>query len=124
MTIEEIIGSLEDLAQEKDRLSGGDSDSDFTHDADVLMEAARLLRHKKAPVKLDRIRWEGCPICISRACETCKYTYYDKSAFPCCDCFRTNRFVPDGFCPACGRPITEKAWAELERRMNGGQENS
>lgn len=44
MTMEEIIASLEDQAQDKDRLAGGDPESIFTHDADVLMEAAKLLR--------------------------------------------------------------------------------
>ncbi len=44
MTIEEIIESLEGQAQDKDRLSGGDPDSIFTRDANVLMEAANILR--------------------------------------------------------------------------------
>lgn len=44
MTIQEIIEGLEDQAQDKDRLAGGDPDSIFTHDAAVLWEAAQLLK--------------------------------------------------------------------------------
>ena len=28
--------------------------------------------------------------------------------------------VKKRFCPVCGRPTNEGAWAELERRINGG----
>lgn len=27
------------------------------------------------------------------------------------------------FCPECGRPLTEEAWAELERRLCSGEYN-
>lgn len=46
--------------------------------------------------KLDRRRWCGC--------ETCK----------------GGRYRSGGYCPGCGRPLTEEAWAELERRINDG----
>lgn len=54
----------------------------------------------KQPTKLDRSRWEGCELCIP-----------GKSYL---------RFHGDRYCKSCGRPITEEAWAELERRINGG----
>lgn len=47
------------------------------------------------PPKLDRSRWEGCPYC-----KDAKH-----------DC------VP--YCQYCGTPQTEDAWAELERRIGG-----
>ena len=43
MTIDEIIRSLEDQAQDKDKLAGGDPDSIFTDDASALIEASKLL---------------------------------------------------------------------------------
>lgn len=49
MTIDEIISGLEDQAQDKDRLAGGDPESIFTEDATVLIEAAKLLKaHRDA----------------------------------------------------------------------------
>lgn len=44
MTVEEIIESLEEQAEEKDRKAGGDPDSPYTREATVLLEAARLLK--------------------------------------------------------------------------------
>lgn len=46
---------------------------------------------------LDRSWWEGCEYCKDIPVSILK-----------------------GFCYACGRPLTEEAWAELERRINGG----
>lgn len=87
-----------------------------------IKEASRIaisaIRAQQA--KLDRSLWEGCPVCITNECETCKYTYCRKREYPCCDCSRNKKYEPDGFCPVCGRPLTEEAWAELERRINGG----
>lgn len=69
-------------------------------------EAAELavtaLRAQQEPVKLDRSRWEGC-----NACSDVAYL----------DFFQSKRMI---YCPYCGRPLTEEAWAELERRVNDG----
>ena len=92
MTIKEIIYSLECQAQDKDRLAGGDPNSDLTKDATALYEAIRMLR-----AKLYRIRWEECP-----------------------DCCLWGR---KRFCPECGRPLTEEAWTEMERRIGGKRWN-
>lgn len=54
------------------------------------------LRAQQAPTKLDRSRWKGCEYCKD----------IPKSFLK-------------GFCYACGRPLTEEAWAELERRIGG-----
>lgn len=68
-------------------------DSDFI---EAIKLAIAALRSHQVPAKLDRSRWEGCPYC--------------KDA--------RNDHVP--YCQYCGRPQTEEAWAELERRINGG----
>lgn len=60
------------------------------------------------PVKLDRSRWEGCFLCNGE-----KYLNGDV-------CVLGTHYVGVSefdFCPNCGRPLTEKAWAELERRV-------
>lgn len=51
--------------------------------------------------KLDRSLWKGCKTCKGERSFTARHK------------------VP--FCPMCGRPTTEEAWAELGRRMNGGK---
>lgn len=83
------------------------------------------------PVKLDRSRWEGCDYCAHHKdnVELCPMLSHDES-----DCDR-GMYIHDGclisnsgefqyaeikFCPMCARPLTEEAWAELERRINDG----
>lgn len=46
MTVGEIIRSLEDQAQDKDKLAGGDPESIFSEDAAALREAASIIRQK------------------------------------------------------------------------------
>ena len=43
----------------------------------------------------------------------------DRDAWKLCDGCRPNRFFGNRFCCRCGRPLTEGAWAELERRIGG-----
>lgn len=75
--------------------------------------------------KLDRSRWVGCELCSATWskkdwCEGGAHDfridgnellYYDE------------KFGWEGitikFCPNCGRPLTEEAWAELEQRIGG-----
>lgn len=39
---------------------------------------------------------------------------------PCMWCALNGQFGLNNYCSACGRPLTEEAWAELERRVCGG----
>ena len=79
------------------------------------------------PVRIDREQWG--------LCEFCGYTEYpDKKLYPkdgylfyagyikqyAVDSFREEETEDVKFCPRCGRPLTEEAWAELERRVCGG----
>ena len=57
--------------------------------SEILRDEART-----AAVRLDRDRWQPCP-----------------------DCGPENKIWK--FCPFCGRPKTEEAWRELERRIVG-----
>lgn len=63
--------------------------------AKALCESAAL-RAQQAPTKLDRSRWKGCEYCRD-----------------------IPKSILKGFCFSCGRPLTEEAWAELERRIGG-----
>lgn len=39
---------------------------------------------------------------------------------PCMWCALNGQFGLNNYCSNCGRPLTEQAWAELERRVFGG----
>ena len=66
------------------------------------------LAYPYPPAHIDRSKWESCELCslpdgksASRLilAETCN--------------------GEAKYCPSCGRPLTEEAWAELERRVRG-----
>lgn len=65
------------------------------------------------PAKLDRSRWEGCEFCLSE--------WQDQGPCVCaCSSFNiSNKQYATRFCPVCGKPLIEEAWAELERRIGG-----
>lgn len=77
-----------------------------------------------APAKLDRSRWEGCDYCNdpnpARDCilpdRTEQFLCSRDGLFG--DCYVNTRKI--NFCPMCGHPLTEEAWAELERRIKDG----
>lgn len=101
-------------------------------DLEAFEMAVDSLRDQQTTVKLDRSRWDGCDLCISwdtkkpiddmhgdivihHGAITSFLGYreiYD---------YRDRKVLGDFmFCPFCGRPLTEEAWAELEGRINGG----
>lgn len=44
--------------------------------------------------------------------------HIDREAWkPCLICNAQKMIINSGYCPHCGRPLTEEAWAELEKRM-------
>ena len=69
------------------------------------------------PVHIDREAWEPCRACGS--CDSCFFSCCDKRGEPCRNCRSQdhNRYRPMKFCPKCGRPLTEGAWVELEKRL-------
>lgn len=90
---------------------------------DACNEACRVaisaLRAQQTP--LDRSRWEGCKECTPLSCGTCVRYNHRNIGDPCTTaCIRYSKRKPVKFCKNCGRPLTEEAWAELERRINGG----
>lgn len=67
---------------------------------------------------IDREKWGPCKLCgmlnDEIMCKFAKFTAYDQST--------TVRYTSAKFCPECGRPLTEDAWAELERKVKGERE--
>lgn len=70
--------------------------------ATALRVAIDALRAQQPP--LDRSRWEGCNYCNKYGIVLAAFDGWS-------------------YCNRCGRPLTEYAWAELERRINGGTTN-
>ena len=70
--------------------------------------------------RIDREKWEPCEECERRNCDNCKYDDLLPSFEPCKSCYNAKQWKPaQKFCPWCGRPLTDEAWAELERRLIG-----
>lgn len=69
------------------------------------------LAYSYPPAHIDRSEWEFC-----LWCKDLQYLPHEMCA---------GVKMPGGseigasFCPSCGRPLTEEAWAELERRLRG-----
>lgn len=72
------------------------------------------------PAHIDREAWEPCGACKSCGnCEESRKATREKINYnhPCHSCLGYDNFKPVAFCRRCGRPLTEKAWAELEKRL-------
>lgn len=81
---------------------------------DAINMAITALRTQQTT--LDRSRWEGCDRCRPELYKHVGFNaegMYFQARIPETDKFR--------YCPICGKPRTEEAWAELERRVNGGK---
>lgn len=66
---------------------------------------------------IDREQWETCIEC--KSCDNCKNSPNVVEAVfgECAQCVSMSQFSPTGFCHSCGRPLTDEAWDELERRI-------
>lgn len=75
------------------------------------------------PASIDREAWEPCESCMT--CDTCKnrdeYNPYEGMLGDCGTCYKKSNYDPDNFCRKCGRPLTDKAWDELEKRIGGAK---
>ena len=67
----------------------------------ALTLAISALRTQQAHTKLDRSRWEGCWSCNNPKVRNLGLRHGRE------------------YCPCCGKPLTGKAWGELERRIGG-----
>lgn len=97
MTTEEAIEFLNIFRNQHYADSTITDEYELAMGLNVILPHYVVLRSQQKPAKLDRSRWEGCEYCKDIPAS-----------------------IRKGFCYACGRPLTEEAWAELERRMSGG----
>lgn len=67
------------------------------------------------PAHIDREAWEPCEKC--NTCWTCKLALNEFVREPCMSCGAFKNHKSLNFCPWCGRPLTDEAWAELERKV-------
>lgn len=87
------------------------------------------LAYAYPPAHIDREAWEPCKLCNQFGeIDPCyKDGCFRKNAPKCCymcDKFlqwrKVEKKLKDAkFCPECGRPLTEEAWKELEKRVRG-----
>lgn len=62
---------------------------------------------------IDREAWTGCTCNTKgKSCCTCV-------SLRCHHCVGESEYKRGKYCSACGRPLTEEAWAELEQRVMG-----
>ena len=72
------------------------------------------------PDHIDREKWEPCEDCEEKLCENCQSFHFASWKKPCKECAGKSNWQPASkYCPWCGRPLTEEAWAELDRRVFG-----
>lgn len=79
------------------------------------------LAYSYPPAHIDRSKWEACDNC-KKACWNCKHNLFccEGNDKECDDCVNQSKWEWGGYqryCSKCGRPLTEEAWAELERRL-------
>ena len=73
------------------------------------------------PARIDREKWGPCKECEEKLCENCQFIHLSMWEQPCRECEGKSKWQPAGnYCWCCGRPLTEEAWAALERRVFGG----
>lgn len=71
--------------------------------------------HKTAHI--DREAWTGCTCNTKeKSCCTCV-------SLRCQFCIGESEYKQGKYCSACGRPLTEEAWAELEKRVRGSRDD-
>lgn len=88
------------------------------------VEAERdALKAAQAPVKLDRSSWKGCVLCdgakIVYGENVAAYLGRTEDGEHEAYAYASECEMDFDYCPICGKPITEEAWAELERRIGG-----
>lgn len=86
--------------------------------AEALRMAIKALESQ--PLHIDREKWEPCKECNEKTCENCDFLVTESWEAPCKNCINRSCWKPlNKFCPECGRPLTDEAWAEMQKRLEG-----
>ena len=72
-----------------------------------------MMDEKTRAILGDREAWEPCKACSSEYSQ--KIVAVVERYHGCLT--ETIKTIKVSYCPVCGRPLTEEAWAELEKRM-------
>lgn len=96
--------------------------SEFYSDDDLREDGVKVYAYP--PARIDREAWEPCGRCAEKDCSNCAYGDDPEGRSHCKNCegeswWRSEWTPYYDFCPWCGRPMTEHAWAELEKRVRG-----
>lgn len=67
--------------------------------------------------EIDREKWKPCKKC--KSCASCTGSIENPNELPCSQCEHYCNYIPRKYCPECGRPLTQEAWAELGKRISG-----
>lgn len=68
---------------------------------------------------IDREGWKPCEKC--NKCISCVHVLdsIEDVSSACYECEDYGNHEPQNYCPQCGRPLTNAAWAELEKKIRG-----
>lgn len=96
--------------------------SEFYSDDDLREDGVKVYAYP--PARIDREAWEPCGRCEEKDCSNCAYGDDPEGRSHCKNCegeswWRSEWTPYYDFCPWCGRPMTEHAWAKLEKRVGG-----
>lgn len=67
---------------------------------------------------IDKNKWPQCTLC--KGCYNCVHSLEEEPRESCKTCMWGENHKPiSRYCHRCGRPLTDEAWDELEKRMRG-----
>lgn len=96
----------------------GNTDFEFPFECDPDEGYGKTwLAYAYPPVHIDTGEWGGCDCDKPKSCCTC-------CSMQCHRCIGQSEYKQAAYCLKCGKPQTEKAWAELGRRMAGGADTN
>lgn len=109
----ELSEDAEDYLADRDTSLYGITYPD--HDCKGGVHQLRWIAYAYPPAHINREAWTGCTCNTkSKSCCTCV-------SLRCQFCIGESEYKRGKYCSACGRPLTEEAWAELEKRVRGNE---
>lgn len=113
MTIEEALDILEN-GNWFSYVDNNAPQSTVSKVAEAINTLARNIRITHGHI--NREKWEPCELCSGKHLQT---VGFDDRIYLCSGNSKPPENERFRFCPSCGRPLTDQAWDELEKRMRG-----